>query len=333
MTNRNLFWFIIMTAMALFLYGCIQEKVPGIKFADRIYNFGEIYEGDEVSYSFTYLNSGTNTLEITEVKGTCGCTVPGDYTKQVAPGKTGEIPVIFHSAGYEGEVIKTIKVSTNIPESEPVNLTLEGTIRVILKATPRDLWLGQTRKDGPPLTGNVNLKNHTDTPLEILEVSPSGERCITSINTIKQGEEYEIVLTVNPPFMQEQVEEMLIINTNIEGKERIEIRYHYRGVPDIEVYPMEIVLYMEHLQPEFSRIITVKNNLDSSIDILNPRLHGENMAFSIEETDPGKFIQIFIIFKEGFAFPENDAFTFSFDIKHAAGKQSFTIPIVNGEDW
>ncbi|MBN2533509.1 MAG: DUF1573 domain-containing protein [Spirochaetales bacterium] len=330
MTKRISFWIIITLAMMSFLIGCIQEKMPGIKFASRIYKFGEVIEGDRVSCSFTFMNPGTDTLEITEVKGTCGCTVPGEYTKTVAPGKTGEIPVVFNSYGYEGEVTKTIKVSTNIPESEPINLTLEGKIRVILKITPRDIWLGQVRKDSLPLTGSVNIKNHVSTPLKILKAYPSGENCTVNVNTITQGEEYEIVVTVGPPFKMEQAMEILTIETNIEGKEKIEIKYHYYGVPDIEVYPQEIILYREHLQPDTTWIITVRNHLDTLIEIINPRLHGQNMEYQIEKIEPD--IQIFIIFKKGFTFPKDDTFAFTFEVKYASGKQSFTIPIKNGED-
>lgn len=330
MSKKGIFRFIIITGIVLFFTSCIQEKVPGIKFDTRIYKFGEVDEGEKVSYTFTYLNSGTDTLEIYEVRPTCGCTVPGDYTREVPRGKTGKIPVVFNTKGFEGNVVKTIKVKTNIPDLEQVNLTLEGTIKVKVRVTPHNLWFGQTRKDGPPLTGILTLKNFVDTPLEILDIHLSGEGCTAELRTITRGDEYEIVLTVNPPFKLEQVREILTVETNIKGKEKLEIPYNYYGVSDIEIYPDEIILYNEYLQPDISRIITIKNHLDESVEIINPRIHGDNMEFRIEEIEKGRQIQVFIVFKDGFTFPENDTIAFSFMVQLTSGSRSFTIPIKNG---
>lgn len=221
-----------MIGILLFLHSCITGKIPAIKFENPIYNFGEVDQGREVSYTFTYRNTGTDMLEITSVRPTCPCTAPGVYTKEVAPGKTGSILVVFNTKGYKGYVSKSIKVETNIPDSEPIFLIMEGKINVILEVNPEKVWLGQTRKDGPPLTGTVTLKNHVDTPLEILKIQSSGERCTTKINTIEEGDEYTIDITVSPPFEMEQVTETLAIWTNIEGKELVVIKYYYYGVSE-----------------------------------------------------------------------------------------------------
>jgi hypothetical protein len=164
-------------------------------------------------------------------------------------------------------------------------------------------------------------------------VTPTGENCTVRVNTIIEGEEYEIGITVHPPFQFDQVRETLVIETNIEGKERIEIPYHYYGVSDIEVYPKEILLYKEHMQPGMSRIITVKNHLEGAVSIINPQVHGNHIDYKIEEIEPGIQVQIFIIFNEGFTFPEKGDYSFSFIVKHDSENRSFTIPIVNGEAW
>ena len=52
-------------------------------------------------------------LVISEVKPSCGCTVP-DYTKtSIKPGATGEIKVTFDSKGKSGNVSKTVTVTMN----------------------------------------------------------------------------------------------------------------------------------------------------------------------------------------------------------------------------
>jgi hypothetical protein len=232
MNNKLLYRIIIMTCILLFLSRCVTEKKPAIKFDNLIYEFGEVEQGKEVKYTFIYKNTGTDILRIFSVKPTCLCTVPGVYTKEAAPGKTGDIPVVFNTKGYKGDVSKHIKVETNIPDSKPIFLTMEGKIKVLIEVNPTRVWLGQTRKDGPPLTGTVTIKSYVDTPLKIIKIIPSGERCTTKINTIKEGEEYTIDITVSPPFEMEEIIENLMIMTNIKGKEVVAIKYHYYGISD-----------------------------------------------------------------------------------------------------
>lgn len=88
-------------------------KMPIIKFENTEHDFGTIKAGEKVEYTYKFANDGTADLLITDAKASCGCTVP-DYTKTpVAPGKTGEVHVVFDSAGKSGEVSKTVTLTLN----------------------------------------------------------------------------------------------------------------------------------------------------------------------------------------------------------------------------
>jgi hypothetical protein len=88
-------------------------KMPIIKFENTEHDFGTIKAGEKVEYTYKFTNDGTADLLITDAKASCGCTVP-DYTKTpVAPGKTGEVHVVFDSAGKSGEVSKTVTLTLN----------------------------------------------------------------------------------------------------------------------------------------------------------------------------------------------------------------------------
>jgi hypothetical protein len=243
MNNKLLCWIIVITLIFLFLNSCVAEKTkkrPAIKFTSSVYKFGEVDEGSEVAHTFTYLNPGTDILQITAINPACACIVPGVYTKEVPPGKKGYIAVVFKTEGYHGHVSKAIKVETNIPDSDSIYLTMEGEIKILIEVNPKIVWLGRTRINGPPLTKTAFIKNHADIPLKILEITPSGERCTTKINTIEEGKEYTIDITVSPPFKIKNVMDTLMIKTNITGKELVEIKYHYHGVPDVEVSSEEM---------------------------------------------------------------------------------------------
>src|SRR5262245_56999464 len=72
---------------------------PKIQFAEIVHDLGKIGAGQVVRHDFIFTNTGTATLEIKEVRPSCGCTTAGTWDKQVEPGKTGLIPLQFNSSG------------------------------------------------------------------------------------------------------------------------------------------------------------------------------------------------------------------------------------------
>ncbi|WP_235831828.1 MULTISPECIES: DUF1573 domain-containing protein [Flavobacterium] len=103
-------------------------KVAVMKFDETEFDFGTINAGDVVEHTFTFTNSGSSDLVISEAKASCGCTVPS-YTKTaVKPGDSGEINVSFNSAGKSGKQNKTVTVTANTEQgSEVLKFTAEVT--------------------------------------------------------------------------------------------------------------------------------------------------------------------------------------------------------------
>jgi len=105
----------------------LNIPLSGISFAKSEHNFGSITQGERVKTKFTFTNSGTENLVITNATGSCGCTVP-EYPKEpIAPGKTGEILVEFNSEGKEGEQAKTVTVEANTEPRQTV-LTVKSNV-------------------------------------------------------------------------------------------------------------------------------------------------------------------------------------------------------------
>jgi hypothetical protein len=82
-------------------------------FTDTTHNFGKITQGDKVSYTFKFKNTGSVGLVISSAVGSCGCTVPSYPKKSVAPGEDGQIDVTFDSSGKQGKVEKMVSLVTN----------------------------------------------------------------------------------------------------------------------------------------------------------------------------------------------------------------------------
>jgi len=90
-----------------------SSVLPVIQFAEEVHDFGKIIEGETVSYSFKFRNTGKSDLVIADVSTSCGCTVPSFPKDPVHPGKEGSIKVTFNSAGKRGYQTKNIVVVSN----------------------------------------------------------------------------------------------------------------------------------------------------------------------------------------------------------------------------
>lgn len=86
---------------------------PEIDFDTAVFNFGKVLQGEQVSYTFKFKNTGKADLLIQKVETSCGCTVPEYDKKPVVPGGEGYIKVRFDSSGKEGSQYKTVKVISN----------------------------------------------------------------------------------------------------------------------------------------------------------------------------------------------------------------------------
>lgn len=101
-------------------------KFPAFKWNETVHDFGKIKKGVPVTTAFVYQNVGKAPLSVTDVKGSCGCTVT-DYTKEtVMPNKSGEVKATYNAAS-PGQFTKTVTVTSNV-EGGPTILTIKGEV-------------------------------------------------------------------------------------------------------------------------------------------------------------------------------------------------------------
>ena len=91
---------------------------PTISFDKTLHDFGEIQNGTAVETVFSYTNSGRSPLVVTDIKSTCGCTVPQGWSKEpLMPGESSQFSVKFNGKGAN-KVSKTITLTTNTEKGQ-----------------------------------------------------------------------------------------------------------------------------------------------------------------------------------------------------------------------
>ena len=94
-----------------------SAKMPVIAFDTDMHDFGRLQAGENISYSFHFVNSGNADLVISACDASCGCTVADFPRDPIAPGHDGYVAVSFKSAGMSGYQYKEVTVCTNAQPS------------------------------------------------------------------------------------------------------------------------------------------------------------------------------------------------------------------------
>ena len=118
---KKLFVFI-----ALILIGFTAQAQAKIEFKSETIDYGNIAKDSNGVRVFEFTNTGDAELVISDVKSSCGCTVPEKPKGPIAPGASGEIKVKYDTKRV-GPIRKTITVYSNA--TEPIKaLKIKGVV-------------------------------------------------------------------------------------------------------------------------------------------------------------------------------------------------------------
>lgn len=109
----------------------MAQTGPKIEFKEETIDYGTVAKGEDTGLRiFEFKNTGDSPLIISDVKSSCGCTVPTRPTEPIAPGKTGKIEVQYNM--NPGAINKTITVTSNAVNKQDgmIPLRIKGTVIV-----------------------------------------------------------------------------------------------------------------------------------------------------------------------------------------------------------
>ena len=104
-----------------------QEKKPEISFEKTVIDYGTVNKGDNGVREFVFRNSGNAPLIISNVKSTCGCTIPKKPEKPILPGESEKIQVKYDTKRV-GFIRKSITVTSNAASNPTTILKIKGQV-------------------------------------------------------------------------------------------------------------------------------------------------------------------------------------------------------------
>jgi len=105
----------------------VDPNAPVFEFERKIVDYGAIEKGSEGVYDFKFKNIGKSPLIISNVKGSCGCTVPSAPKEPIMPGASGVIKVKYDT-NRVGPISKTITITSNASEPKKV-IRVKGLVK------------------------------------------------------------------------------------------------------------------------------------------------------------------------------------------------------------
>ena len=276
---------------------------PKIEFATPIYEFGKIKSGDPVKYTYYFTNTGSETLEITRVQPSCGCTTAGDFSKKVEPGQTGNIPIQFNSGNFNGNVFKTITVSSSAKNSPTTVLQLKGTIWKAVEFSPAYSVL-TIPPDVQTATATVHITNNLEEPLTLLEPHSSNPAFSGELKTNLVGKGFELTITAKRPLNTGTMNGQIIMKTTSANTPLVTVPFWANVQSALMIFPPQITLPPAPLTNKVSPAITIQNNSTNKLTVTDAEVNIPGVELQFKEMQPGKVFSAQLVFPEGFELPK-----------------------------
>jgi Protein of unknown function (DUF1573) len=101
---------------------------PRLTCQEKEYDFGNVVQGEKVKHNYVITNTGDDTLKISNVRASCGCTAALPDKNELLPGESTNIKVEFNSLGRSGHQVKHITIRSNDTDNPEILLDLYGDV-------------------------------------------------------------------------------------------------------------------------------------------------------------------------------------------------------------
>ena len=192
-----------------------------------VYDWGEITPNDSpLNAKILLKNSGSDTLHITKVKPTCGCTTAPLSKDKLAPGEVADLNVSLRISSSSKNVTKTVHIYSDDPESSKKTLFLKANVHRPIDVLPRNYFRFVEMTVGNESVASVDILNNTkeDIVFSEIQTKPAGLAVdLKKGDIIKPGERKTVTAKVSPEktgYFSCQV----IINTSYEDVPELKIQ-------------------------------------------------------------------------------------------------------------
>jgi thiol-disulfide isomerase/thioredoxin len=266
-----------------------NQPGPRIQIDKPVYDFGEVWVTPTLDAVFEVRNVGTEPLHITKVKPACGCTLKGEYDKEISPGGVGKIPLKLRTKG-----LTKFKKSITITCDDPVNATqriyLAGEIKYYLSADPMRVNFVKIAAD-ETVKQVVSLTANTDEAKPTLASESVIGKFRATLTPTDDPKRYELLVEGLPPFNQGSNTANFVIKTGVPQQPEITIPVRAYVPPRLDIRPTQLIIPRPSPR-EVKRTVMVMNNGETPVEVLGASVTNADIAAEILTQSKGERYRI-----------------------------------------
>jgi hypothetical protein len=114
----------------------LVTQTPTLTLDRREINLGSVLDSEKQEVRIRFRNTGRAMLNITDVKGSCGCTVPALEKRTYAPGEGGELLVKYDPHNRRGPQHQTVTITSNDPANPRMEIAVKVDVTPVVRVEP-----------------------------------------------------------------------------------------------------------------------------------------------------------------------------------------------------
>ena len=195
--------FILLVITVFFAFLTIATAQPKLEIVGGdTYNWGEITPNDSpLKTKIILKNVGLDTLDITRVKPTCGCTTAPLSKRILAPNDSAELNITLRISASQKKVIKSVYIFSNDPNEGKQTLFLKATVHKPIMILPETYFRLVEMTVGSPVKTVCKIMNKSDEEVVLTNAQTTPEELtvdFTGEKVLMPGDTVSVKVTVLP---------------------------------------------------------------------------------------------------------------------------------------
>ncbi|MBN1511081.1 MAG: hypothetical protein JXB13_03630 [Phycisphaerae bacterium] len=200
----------------------------------------------------------------------------------IKPGQSELLSVIVSCGKLKGQFTRAIQVSTNDPNNPVVQLMCRGQMLEAVHVTPAMVNFGRVpRKEvSPSRTAKITRGDGGPLKLKLKEIK--NQAIQAELREVKAGEEYELKVTISPPFTAAYFRDKIELETGIEQSPVAEVSLYATVTPRVAAVPA-LVRIPPDAKPGWQQRITLQWDDNKPGRLLETSIHNPGIKTEIVE--------------------------------------------------
>ncbi len=213
-------------------------------FDETSHDFGRVARGSKSEFSFKIHNPFKETVHISDVRSSCGCTTPRIVKDTLATYEESAIIATFNTRTFLGQRHATLTVVIDKPLYTEVQLEISGYIRRDIVIHPGEVALGKVDQ-GAATEKRISISYAGRNDWAITDVKSGSSYLQTQLIETQRSTglvSYDLVVKLTPDAPSGPFNEQLMLLTNDQRSPEVPLDVEGEVVADLTVSPPSLLM-------------------------------------------------------------------------------------------